>query len=180
MEPEEPYEDGFGDQDDVDEGDGEPFLDMCDQCGGVLLKELYEGDDPLLRPVPDPSTIYWDNPERDGTRMVMVCSAGCLWKIEERFRRRPFVRQELWAGKIVRAIMIHQRELRPWELERETGLEPRRSLSSRPPQPPGQGRRGWRLRASQPRLSRRSVPRRRSVLRRRGSAGSGQVVHYPR
>ncbi|UYB40953.1 hypothetical protein SLV14_003633 [Streptomyces sp. Je 1-4] len=125
MEPEEPDEDEFVDEND----DGEPFLDTCDQCGGLLQLGLYEGDDPLLTVLPDSSAIYQDNPKRDGTVMVMVCSAECLQKIEEKFRQRPFVHEELWAGKIVRAIMEHPQGLSPRELDRETGLKPSQILA---------------------------------------------------
>lgn len=119
MRPDEPDE--F--DEDTDEGD-EPFVDSCDACGRVLHLGLYKGDDPLLLMLPDSSAIYRDNPRNDGKRMVMVCSAECLRKIEERFRRRPFDDRELWAGKIVRALMARQQELCPEELEQGTKLEP--------------------------------------------------------
>ncbi|MEU9255476.1 hypothetical protein AB0D66_26975 [Streptomyces sp. NPDC048270] len=120
MQSDEP--DGF--EEDADES-GEPFVDTCDECGRALRLGLYEGDDPLLTVLPDSSAIYRDNPRNDGKRMVMVCSAECLRKIKERLGRRPFDDREVWAGKIVRALMVHQWKLRPDELEQETHLEPR-------------------------------------------------------
>ncbi|MEU7068460.1 hypothetical protein [Streptomyces sp. NPDC046161] len=106
-----------------DENGDEPFMDSCDECGRVLQLGLFEGDDPLLAVLPDSSAVYRDNPQNDGTRMVMVCSSDCLRKIKERVGRRPFVQGEVWAGKIAWALAAHGWKLPPGELERETGLE---------------------------------------------------------
>ncbi|MEV8547774.1 hypothetical protein [Streptomyces sp. NPDC051572] len=71
--PEEDDEFGF-DEDD----DGLPVLIDCDECGKVMEPGLFDGDDPLLSVVTDPMAVYPEAPERNGTRMVMVCSSALL------------------------------------------------------------------------------------------------------
>ncbi|MEZ0092511.1 hypothetical protein [Streptacidiphilus sp. EB129] len=117
------------DEGDFDETD-EPFEDTCDECGRLLQMGLYEGDDPLLSVVPDSSAVYRDYPERDGKRMVMVCSAECLRKIERRYGQRPFDESEVWAGKIAWVVMTHGGTTVSNEaLEQETGLDPTQILA---------------------------------------------------
>ncbi|MBK3580982.1 hypothetical protein JHN63_45880 [Streptomyces sp. MBT65] len=88
MDNEDPDEDdefGFDDEDD----DGLPVLIDCDGCGKVMEPGLFDGDDPLLSVVPDPTAVCPEAPERNGTRMVMVCSSACLGAVHQRFRPPP-------------------------------------------------------------------------------------------
>ncbi|KOG81029.1 MULTISPECIES: hypothetical protein [Streptomyces] len=123
MEPDLP-DDEFADEDDDD------FVGLidCDECGKIMEPDLFDGDDPLLAALPDSSAIYED-PTNDGKRLVMLCSPECLEKIQERFGRQPFVREELWAGKIVRSVMKHPQGVSPRVLEQETGLSPAQILA---------------------------------------------------
>lgn len=98
------------------------FLDACDECGQVLQLGPVSEDLPLLSVLPDSSAVYEDQPGNDGTRMTMVCSPECYQKIDDRFRRRPFDREELWARQIARSVLVHGYRISPGVLQRETGL----------------------------------------------------------
>ncbi|WP_051830886.1 hypothetical protein [Streptomyces violens] len=106
-----------------DEDDVSPSLDACDACGRAL--ELTgDGDGALLAVVADSSANHVSEPQRDGQRMVLACSRECMGTICEKLRRRPFISDEMWAGKIVRAVREHHSEGRSLrELEAVTGLE---------------------------------------------------------
>ncbi|MER6067999.1 hypothetical protein ABT187_03880 [Streptomyces sp. NPDC001817] len=114
----------------ADEDDG-PILESCDGCGRMMeLGSLYEGDAPLLGTFPDSSACMSSAPANDGKRMVMVCSYTRMDEVAERFRQRPFVEEELWAGKIFRAVEAAGRALDPREPERRTGLAPWQILAA--------------------------------------------------
>ncbi len=91
--------------------------------------DLHGGDGPLMAVLPDSSAVYEAHPKHDGKRMVMVCSAECMRTIKERFRRRPFVPAELWAGRITHVVMAHHGGITPRDLQRETGLTPSQILA---------------------------------------------------
>ncbi|GGM06397.1 hypothetical protein GCM10010129_57760 [Streptomyces fumigatiscleroticus] len=109
---------GFDDEDD----DGLPVLIDCDECGKVMEPGLFDGDDPLLSVVPDPAAVYPEAPERNGTRLVMVCSSACFDAIHQRFRPPP-PEEERWAVAIARAVWDHPGEdLTPQRMREVTGL----------------------------------------------------------
>ncbi|MDJ0343383.1 hypothetical protein QMK19_19515 [Streptomyces sp. H10-C2] len=95
----------------------EPFPDICDFCGRRI------GARGRLALVPDSSAIHARDPGKDGQRLIIVCSPEHLASLEEEYRRRPFVAEELWAGKISRALQGHPEDLlTPETLSAATGL----------------------------------------------------------
>jgi hypothetical protein len=64
------------------------------------------GDDVALigALVPDSSSVAADNRTPDGERQVVACSHDHLRSLLETYARRPFVDEELWTGKIRRAV----------------------------------------------------------------------------
>lgn len=110
--------------DDEDEDDELPCLVDCDGCGKLMEPGLFDGDDPLLSVLPDPSAVYPEHPERNGTRLVMVCSAECLQDLARRLRPPPSD-EERWARTIAELICAHPDEhFSPQRVQRETGLSP--------------------------------------------------------
>ncbi|MCX2182670.1 hypothetical protein KV205_19355 [Streptomyces sp. SKN60] len=72
--------------------------------------------------VRDSSSVHPINPARDGQRVLTCCSAAHLAELQQHYRRRPFVNEELWAMKIDRAMRQHSHRLTNEQLIRETGL----------------------------------------------------------
>lgn len=91
----------------------------CEQCGTGLSGWL-----PVVAVMPDSSAVDPLHPERDGWRLLAACSEACLEALEERFRRRPFVAEELWAGKLMRVLRAHPQGALPLQLLHESGLAP--------------------------------------------------------
>lgn len=58
----------------------------------------------------------------DGARMLVGCSREHLAELVERYKRRPFVDAELWAGKIARVLRQHPQGISEEDLTRKTGL----------------------------------------------------------
>jgi hypothetical protein len=93
--------------------------DVCDLCGTAIADRTE-----YCAFVRDSSAIYWHDPVRAGRRMVVACSPDHLDQLIEKYRRRPFVEAELWAGKMARAMFWHSGEAGEEELGAETGLSP--------------------------------------------------------
>ncbi|MFF2078630.1 hypothetical protein ACFVXG_28260 [Kitasatospora sp. NPDC058162] len=83
-----------------DRSDGTPgTLDLCDLCG----RAVDEGD--LLGVlVPDSSALHVSDQSLDGKRALTACTVNHLADLIAQYRKRPFVPEELWAGKICRAL----------------------------------------------------------------------------
>ncbi|MFE9934343.1 hypothetical protein [Streptomyces sp. NPDC005533] len=90
---------------------------VCDLCRRVI--PLGDG---LCSRVRDSSWADPVDPRYDGRRLIIVCDTGHLAKLQEQFRQRPFVNEELWAAKINRAHLRHQGTLGMNQLAEETGL----------------------------------------------------------
>ena len=104
-----------------DNGDGDEVPpELCDLCGTVVSDETE-----LYGLVPDSSAVHAHEAKFDGKRMIVACSPEHLAELREQYRRRPFVDEELWAGKIVRAVRAHP-GISAEELTEETGLAPDR------------------------------------------------------
>ncbi|MGW6918184.1 hypothetical protein ACWGB8_30875 [Kitasatospora sp. NPDC054939] len=73
--------------------------DLCDECGEVVA-----GDELISALVADSSALHAGDPDLDGKRVVMACSVEHLAVLVEQYRRRPFVPEEQWAGKVCRAL----------------------------------------------------------------------------
>ncbi|MCZ4101433.1 MULTISPECIES: hypothetical protein [unclassified Streptomyces] len=94
-----------------------PFPDICDLCGQRI------GAQGRLDLVPDSSAVHARDPGKDGKRLIVVCSPEHLTALRDEYRRRPFVAEELWAGKISRALQGRPEDLiGPDTLSAATGL----------------------------------------------------------
>ncbi|MEU8511039.1 hypothetical protein AB0C76_05545 [Kitasatospora sp. NPDC048722] len=83
-----------------DRSDGTPeTLDLCDLCGQAV-----PADDLLCALVPDSSALHVRDPDLDGKRALTACTVDHLADLIEQYRRRPFVLEEQWAGKVCRAL----------------------------------------------------------------------------
>ncbi|MCZ4103785.1 hypothetical protein, partial [Streptomyces sp. H39-C1] len=80
-------------------------------------------DEELYALVPDSSSIHAVNAKFDGKRMIVTCSREHLAQLVEQYEQRPFVPEELWTGKIGRALVTHPDGIRAQELAEETGLD---------------------------------------------------------
>ncbi|MFK0238835.1 hypothetical protein [Streptomyces vinaceus] len=72
--------------------------------------------------VRDSSFAHPVDPQQDGIRLVTACSVDHLAELQQLYRGRPFVNEELWAAKIDRAMAQHHFRLSNEELVKETGL----------------------------------------------------------
>jgi hypothetical protein len=69
----------------------------CDLCGVPI-----RGGTEIFAVVADSSCIYPAEADFDGNRLVVACTTDHLAEIVAKYRQRPFVQEELWAGKIAR------------------------------------------------------------------------------
>lgn len=86
------------DRDNVADPD-EHANELCDVCGTVITDESE-----LYALVPDSSFIHAANPTMDGQRLIVACSQRHLDQLTRQYTARPFVDEELWIGKILRAL----------------------------------------------------------------------------
>ncbi|MFF9058901.1 hypothetical protein ACF09K_09395 [Streptomyces sp. NPDC014882] len=105
-----------------DESDEKNFPVKCDECGTTLCVEPQRGSYPHPVILPDSSAVGAHPSDMDGQRMATACSEACRRAIEERFLRRPFVPEELWAGKLKRALAASPEGMKPPELLERSGL----------------------------------------------------------
>jgi hypothetical protein len=92
-----------------------PFCDVCARNGDdvALIRAL----------VPDSSAVHGDGGAPDGERQIIACGQEHLQQLLETYARRPFVDEELWTGKIRRAVAASSgRPLHSPELATLTGL----------------------------------------------------------
>ncbi|MCX5446433.1 hypothetical protein [Streptomyces nigrescens] len=71
--------------------------------------------------VRDSSFLHPYDPDLDGLRRLGACGPAHLRELQQLYRQRPFVKEELWAGKIARALRT-QPDLNEGELADVTGL----------------------------------------------------------
>ncbi|MGX1759798.1 hypothetical protein ACWIG5_23310 [Streptomyces lydicus] len=93
-----------------------PHPRVCELCGTAIHRTSQ-----VSGRVRDSSWIHPYDSEQDGERLLAACSPGHLDQLRQRYRRRPFVKEELWAGKIDRALRA-QPDLDEEELADVTGL----------------------------------------------------------
>ncbi|MFJ9543332.1 hypothetical protein ACIRPX_39720 [Streptomyces sp. NPDC101225] len=92
-------------------------LELCDLCGQVFPQQ-----EAVLCHVPDSSAAAPDRPWSDGLRRLTACGEAHLDLLRERYRKRPYVEEELWAAKIDR-VLAHGPSALPLEqLACRTGL----------------------------------------------------------
>ncbi|MFI6567492.1 hypothetical protein [Streptomyces sp. NPDC050534] len=112
-------------------------LELCDLCGQVFPEQ-----EAVLCHVADSSAAGPGHDRSDGLRRLTACSEAHLETLRERYLKRPYVEEELWAAKIDR-VLTHGPSALPLEqLACRTGLhapEIRRAVAwhndHRPPQP---------------------------------------------
>ncbi|MET7802498.1 hypothetical protein [Streptomyces decoyicus] len=71
--------------------------------------------------VPDSSFLHPYDLDFDGLRRLAACGPEHLRELEQQYHERPFVKEELWAGKVARALR-NQPDLDEEELADVTGL----------------------------------------------------------
>lgn len=98
----------------------EPLPELCDLCGAVISDRTE-----AYALVPDSSAVHARDPKLNGRRLITACSAEHLAALQEQYRQRPFVSEELWAGQIARALEHNPEGLSRERLSEETGLNPR-------------------------------------------------------
>ncbi|GAA2355087.1 hypothetical protein [Nonomuraea africana] len=89
---------------------------LCGWCGMAIQ----DGTE-VHGVVPDSSVTHASDPACDGQRFLTTCSREHLAALQEHYRRRPFIEEELWAGKIARAL-DRSEALTAEQLEEVTGL----------------------------------------------------------
>ncbi|QZY20036.1 hypothetical protein [Streptomyces decoyicus] len=89
---------------------------VCDLCGMPLPPTTQ-----IYSLVPDSSFIHPNDPDHDGLRRLAACGPDHLSELQQQYRTRPFVKEELWAGKVARALRT-QPDLDEEELADMTGL----------------------------------------------------------
>ncbi|MFR0354879.1 hypothetical protein [Streptomyces sediminimaris] len=114
-------------------------LELCDLCGQVFPEQ-----EAVSCHVPDSSAADPGNDWFDGLRRLTACSEAHLEVVRERYLRRPYVEEELWAAKINRVLTTGPCVLTLEQLACRTGLhepEIRRAVAwhndhrRRPPEP---------------------------------------------
>lgn len=98
-------------------GEGGLLPELCDWCGAIVT----DGTE-TYGMVPDSSVVHVSNPMCDGQRLLTACGREHLVALQEQYRRRPFVEEELWAGKIYRAVEHDPEGLSAESLTDATGL----------------------------------------------------------
>lgn len=75
------------------------YPETCELCG-VLVADGSR----LYGLVMDSSVIHASDPAMDGSRLITACSDEHLTALQARYAARPFVHEEQWAGKLIRAL----------------------------------------------------------------------------
>lgn len=88
----------------------------CDLCRVAIPSAAR-----LFSLVRDSSSIHPYDPDQDGGRLLTACNPDHLGELQQHYRLRPFVNEELRAGKITRALRT-QPGLDEEELAQVTGL----------------------------------------------------------
>lgn len=83
---------------------------------------MVDDETALYSLAPDSSKVHPTNPRLDGKRLVVACGAEHLAELHANYAARPWIDEELWAGKIHRALEAAGGELKPDRLSAATGL----------------------------------------------------------
>ncbi|MGV9253847.1 hypothetical protein [Streptomyces sp. NPDC003697] len=92
-------------------------VELCDLCGAT-----FPADGAVTSRVPDSSAVHPTDERSDGIRLLTACGDAHLAVLREVYGRRPFVQEELWAGKITRALTSGPSALTVEQLACRTGL----------------------------------------------------------
>jgi hypothetical protein len=106
-------------------GGSTPARDRCGVCGRSVSA------DGIREVVPDSSYLHPSDAAQDGQRPLVACDKDHFDEIAASYRERLYVDEELWAGKVSRAVQ------QAWpggvwgeELERATGLTGQQIVSA--------------------------------------------------
>lgn len=92
-------------------------LELCDLCA-----RTFPPGEAVSGWVADSSSVHPTDDRHDGLRRVTACCEAHLGVVREAYTRRPFVQEELWAGKISRVMASGPPVLGMTELGCRTGL----------------------------------------------------------
>ncbi|MER7960275.1 hypothetical protein [Streptomyces sp. NPDC096030] len=98
-------------------GQGAALTGVCDLCRTNIA-----ADQAVYGQVRDSSFAHPTDPQKDGMRRVTACSVDHLADLQQLYRERPFVKEELWEAKIDRAMQQHHFRLSNEQLVEATGL----------------------------------------------------------
>lgn len=101
----------------MDDNSSAAAAEICDHCGAVV-----DDQTALYALVPDSSRVHPTNPRFDGKRLVVACGAEHLAELHADYDARPWIDEELWAGKIHRALEAAGEGLKPDRLSAATDL----------------------------------------------------------
>ncbi len=93
-------------------------LELCDLCAAT-----FPPSEAVTGYVADSSSAHPTCDWFDGLRRVTACGEPHLAIVRERYRHRPFVREELWAAKVFLALTRGPQVLGWEELGCRTGLD---------------------------------------------------------
>ncbi|MET9160840.1 hypothetical protein ABZX56_24175 [Streptomyces parvulus] len=93
-------------------------VELCDLCARVFPQ-----DESVTGYVPDSSAVQAAQERFDGLRLITACSDGHFDVIKEGYTHRPFVEEELWAGKLTRVLAEGPPALSMDQLGCRTGLQ---------------------------------------------------------
>ncbi|MER7895774.1 hypothetical protein ABTX62_06500 [Streptomyces sp. NPDC096046] len=93
-------------------------LELCDLCAATFPRS-----EAVTGYVTDSSSAHPTCDWFDGLRRVTACGDPHFDVIRERYRHRPFVREELWAAKVTLALTCGPPVLSWEELGCRTGLQ---------------------------------------------------------
>ncbi|MFE5948425.1 hypothetical protein [Streptomyces sp. NPDC056480] len=96
---------------------GPALPDVCDYC-----QQFIRAGTAVYGRVRDSSSVHPTDPAQDGQRVLTCCSPAHLAELQQHYRHRPFVSEELWAMKIDRTMRQHPHRLTNDQLMQETGL----------------------------------------------------------
>ncbi len=92
-------------------------LELCDLCA-----RTFPAQEAVRGYVADSSSVHPTDERHDGLRPVTACGEAHLEAIRREYRCRPFVDEELWAGKITRVLTSGPPALSMNQLACRTGL----------------------------------------------------------
>uniref|UniRef100_UPI002F916EAD hypothetical protein n=1 Tax=Kitasatospora indigofera TaxID=67307 RepID=UPI002F916EAD len=100
--------------------DGIDAMELCDVCGALVPE-----DEAYLSVVADSSATATEGGElMDGERLLTACTWDHLEHLVLAYEQRPFVREELWAAKMLDTLQLYGHHLTSDQLATASGLTP--------------------------------------------------------
>ncbi|GAA2483457.1 hypothetical protein GCM10010276_21210 [Streptomyces longisporus] len=92
-------------------------LELCDLCGTT-----FPDDQAVRGHAPDSSSVHPSHDWFDGLRLITACNDDHFEILQQMYRSRPFVEEELWVAKITRVLTTGPPVLTLVQLACRTGL----------------------------------------------------------